>query len=38
MKDYLMPFVVMLIVFSTAFLSLDILIMKLQGLSLIFQP
>lgn len=37
MKDYLIPFSIALVVFGLAFLTLDFVIMKLQGLTLIFH-
>jgi len=38
MTNYLVPFVIAFVVCALIFLGLDIGIMKLQGLSLIFQP
>jgi hypothetical protein len=37
-KDYLVPFVVAFAVCSLLFLGLDYTIMKLMGLTLIYQP
>ncbi len=38
MKDWLLPFVIALTVFSVLFLGLDLTIMQLQGLTLFFNP
>lgn len=38
MKNYLFPFVVGLMVFGAMFWLLDFSIMKMMGLTLIFQP
>jgi hypothetical protein len=38
MKDYLLPFAVAFVVCGMLFLGLDYTIMKLMGLTLIFQP
>jgi len=38
MTGYITPFVLAFAVFATAFLTIDVTIMSLQGLSLIFQP
>ncbi len=38
MKGYLVPFAIAFVVCTLIFLGLDVGIMKLQGLSLIFQP
>ena len=38
MKEYLKPFAIAFAAFGLLFLALDYAIMKLQGLSLIFQP
>jgi len=38
MTNYLVPFVIAFVVCGLIFLGLDVGIMKLQGLSLIFQP
>jgi hypothetical protein len=37
LKDYLLPFVIALAVFTVGFLGLDLLIMNLQGLGLFFH-
>jgi hypothetical protein len=37
-KDYLAPFAIALVACSVLFLALDYSIMKLQGLSLFFNP
>lgn len=36
-KDYLVPFVAALAAFGVLFLALDFAVMRLQGLTLIFQ-
>lgn len=38
MKDYFIPFAVAFVVCGAAFLALDFTIMKLMGLTLLFQP
>jgi len=38
LKNFIVPFAVALIAFGFLFVGLDIVIMKAQGLSLIFQP
>ena len=38
MKDHLVPFVVAFALCALAFLGLDYTIMKMMGLTLIFQP
>lgn len=37
MKDYFLPFVGAFIVFSAVFFGLDLVMMNLQGLSLMFE-
>jgi hypothetical protein len=37
MKSYVVPFAVMFVLFGVGFLILDVVIMSLQGLSLIFE-
>jgi hypothetical protein len=38
MKNHLLPFAIAFIVFGVVFLGLDVAIMKLQGLTLLFNP
>lgn len=38
LKSYIVPFTAALLVFAVCFVTLDYAVMRLQGLSLIYQP